>query len=72
MDLGNISGRTLDLPNKTEVFVVDFLNKRLIVKATIENSTYDPAVFEVIQKGQEELAKIYKQKRQPKRARKSA
>lgn len=42
MDLGKLTGRTLDLPKTTTLFVVDFKAKKLLLKEQIENSTIDP------------------------------
>jgi hypothetical protein len=60
MDLGKITGKTLNLPESTTLYIVDFINKKVLLEANIENSTYDPEVWAKIQTAQEEQASIYK------------
>lgn len=71
MDLGNISGRILDLPEKTEVYVVDFLNKKLVLHATVDNRTFDPQVTQRIQSALD-MIKSIKPKRTSKKTKQTA
>ncbi len=73
MDLGKITGKTLDLPQTTVVFVVDFAKKKVLLTENIENSTFDRLQWERIEAAVQSLEKdASKAKKGPKKTPKSA
>ena len=63
MDLGKLTGKTLDLPLETTLIVVDFSQKKVVLRENIENSTFDPKQWERIKEALNSLGERPKTKK---------